>query len=303
MKNTRFTWKTLISGKNHGNRKFHYEQLRNTIRTIKPDLVWECAETTISADRIQTLAHRRLFLLSFPSFSVFHSLFLFWFSLLFFSLSFWVRILLHSHYCVENSVVLRVTHTYNSFFPSYIYTARPVGIYILGRFYFICKKAYVYVYVSIWLSTNSAFSPNSVNWPPIRFFGKPTILLLSDRLRPNSVIRLFSAFRLFSVIRHISASQPISTSRLLSRLFGRLPRKEGHIYTTGWNEEVDGGQRVEEYKGNQLPPNWRLVIPKSDQDSGEKWSKRRKTERAIAEAMKVKGSRRSAPPTLKHPLI
>ena len=54
MKNTRFTWKTLISGKNHGNRKFHYEQLRNTIRTIKPDLVWECAETTISAERIQT---------------------------------------------------------------------------------------------------------------------------------------------------------------------------------------------------------------------------------------------------------
>ena len=122
MKNTRFTWKTLISGKNHGNRKFHYEKIAEyNHRTIKPDLVWECAETTISAKRIQPYHTDVYSFWSFPSFSVFHSLFLFWFSLLFFSLSFWVRILLHSHYCVENSVVLRVTHTSNSYFHSYLY--------------------------------------------------------------------------------------------------------------------------------------------------------------------------------------
>ena len=31
MNNTRFTWKTLFSGKNHGNRIFHYEKTQNTI--------------------------------------------------------------------------------------------------------------------------------------------------------------------------------------------------------------------------------------------------------------------------------
>ena len=92
--------------------------------------------------------------------------------------------------------------------------------------------------MSIQLSTNSTFSLNLVNQPSIRFFGKPTILLLSDRLRPNSVIRLFSAFRLISVIRHISASQPISTSRL----FDRLPRKEGRLYITNSPFTPVGGE-------------------------------------------------------------
>ena len=53
MNYTRFTWKTLFSGKNHGNRIFHYEKGQNTNGVIEPDLVQTCAETTISTQHIK----------------------------------------------------------------------------------------------------------------------------------------------------------------------------------------------------------------------------------------------------------
>ena len=72
---------------------------------------------------------------------------------------------------------------------------------------------------------------------PIRFF--VTDYSFAFRISTkfgNSVFRPISAIRLFSAFR------PISTSRHSSRLFGRLPRKEGRLYTTNSPFTPVGGE-------------------------------------------------------------
>ena len=131
-KSTRFTWKTLIQGKTTGTENFTMRKTKYNHGTIEPDLAWECAETTISAQYIDVyslLKLPKLLCLSL-SFSLFH------FS--FFSHLASEYFLLHSHYCVYPQMFSDSRLLLNSFFTLHTLTPKTHPLISLSLMIYIC---------------------------------------------------------------------------------------------------------------------------------------------------------------------